>query len=846
MLRLATSAFHALRGRLRQRPDTEHEQALVRLAVGVFLFFYLLPKALTDAEANRGVDYLFLSAMIAFLIASLGIFCWILGNQKVSPVRRLLSISLDIGTVSFFMSQTDIHGLPMFLIYVWVTLANGFRFGPKYLVYSLALSICGFLVVLRLSPFWAANGDVAAVLIFGMLALSLYVLSLVKRMFDALNREEAANQAKRRFISVVSHEMRTPLNAIIGMGDLLREGQLNREQADMAQTMGTASRMLLRLVEDVLDFSKIEAGKLVIEETSFDLHALLNSTCRILQSQAQAKGLELRVSVMPEVPHALIGDPHHLRQILVNLVGNAIKFTEKGNITVHVSLLAEQPVSARVKFSVRDSGIGISPEAQQQIFDSFVQADQTTTRRFGGTGLGTTIAKQLVELMGGQIGLESAEGLGSTFWFELDLKRQPEPALATLSSELSGMRVMLVGFPLADRESIGQMLHAWGAIPVVPASLEEATHRVIADMGIAKPFHSILVWADSVELAERSAASLRRSAAAPLILCTPPGGEAALTILSSPTRAKFISTLMVPVQTRLLFNALHSISATEENDSPAGVVQLRDYLHRRSQEKQYRIIVADDSPTNRQVIGKILERGGHQVTLVDDGENVLDALETAEFDLAVLDRNMPVMGGIEALKAIRVLQADRRDLPVIILSADVTGETRDECNEAGADAFLPKPVEAIKLLDAVAVLCGKPASERRSLPAIVQVRNDSAVESLNLETLRLLEGLGTQTGFLERLIKVFISDNIQLLEKMDRSVTGRDFAEFRRLLHAMKGSAASIGADRLAQSCSTLNGRSDAELGLQFKQLVSSVRSEFERAREGLDRYVEDRKRTTG
>jgi two-component system sensor histidine kinase RpfC len=847
MTSMLSRGGRALRQRLRERPDTEHEQALVRLAVGVFLFFYLLPKALTETTASRGVDYQFLAAMIAFLVISLGIFVSILLSARISPLRRLLSITLDIGTVTFFMSQTDVHGLPMFLIYIWVTLANGFRFGPKYLVYSLALSICGFLVVLRLSPFWAANADTAAVLIFGMLALSLYVLSLVKRMFDALNREEAANLAKRRFISVVSHEMRTPLNAIIGMGDLLREGQLNREQADMAQTMGTASRMLLRLVEDVLDFSKIEAGKLTIEETPFDLHALLNSTCRILQAQAQAKGLELRVTVMPEVPHALAGDPHHLRQILVNLVGNAIKFTERGNVTVHVSLLSEQDNGVRVKFSVRDSGIGIAPEAQQQIFDSFTQADQSTTRRFGGTGLGTTIAKQLVELMGGQIGLESAEGLGSTFWFELTLQKQPESdTFAAGKSELSGARIMLVGFPLPDRESIGQTLQGWGAMAVVPASLDEAVQRLIADIGMSRPFHSVLVWADNVRSADLAAGSLQRSAGAPLILCIPPGADPALVAGLSGAKSTFTSMLRMPVQTRLLFNVLHSISAVEEADSPAGVVQLRDYLQRRSQDRQYRIIVADDSATNRQVIGKILERGGHAVTLVDDGEAVLDALETAEFDLAVLDRNMPGMGGIEALEAIRVMQRDGGRLPVIILSADVTPETRTECSDAGADAFISKPVEAIRLLDMVAELCGKPASERRHLGPVLQKEATSSAESLNLETLQLLEGLGSQSGFLERLVKVFISDNVQLLEKMERTVTSRDFPEFRRLLHAMKGSAASIGADRLAQSCSTLNGRSDAEIGLQFKPMVSTIRQEFERVREGLDRYVTERRRTTG
>jgi hypothetical protein len=233
------------------------------------------------------------------------------------------------------------------------------------------------------NEFWRAHTSLGVGLLIAMIAVNLYVLSLVRRMFDAIARAEAANQAKRRFISVVSHELRTPLNAIIGMADLMRDTTLSREQADMLQTLRGSSQVMLGLVEDVLDFSKIEAGKLVLERTDFDLHALVNSTSRILQAQAQAKGVEFVVSIMPEVPPAVRGDAHHLRQVLINLAGNAVKFTERGSVTVHVSLQEETEARLRVKFSVRDTGIGISPEAQQRIFESFTQADQSTTRRFG-------------------------------------------------------------------------------------------------------------------------------------------------------------------------------------------------------------------------------------------------------------------------------------------------------------------------------------------------------------------------------------------------------------------------------------------------------------------------------
>jgi two-component system sensor histidine kinase RpfC len=251
---------------------------------------------------------------------------------------------------------------------------------------------------------------------------------------------------------------------------------------------------MLGLVEDVLDFSKIEAGKLQLEKTDFDLHALVNSTCRIVGAQAAAKGIEFVVSIMPEVPPAVRGDPHYLRQILINLAGNAVKFTERGSVSVHVSVLSETEARARLKFSIRDTGLGIAREAQAMIFESFTQADQSTTRRFGGTGLGTTIAKQLAELMGGRIGLESAVGLGSTFWVELELDKQAERATGGVG-ELADARILLVGFPPEQRQPLEQALAGWGAVPIAAATVEDAVARLVAEISLAKPYHSALLYA---------------------------------------------------------------------------------------------------------------------------------------------------------------------------------------------------------------------------------------------------------------------------------------------------------------------------------------------------------------
>ena len=824
------------RAHLAARPDTEHEQALVRIIITILLVLYLLPGATGVAR-----ELLFFVGGTHFALSVL-VFTNILNSTERSPARRVLAMVGDFATVTCYMVMFGERASPLFLMYVWVTLANGFRFGAVYLLASLGIGVAGFATVLAFSGFWQTHLALAYGLLVGFVLLSLYVRSLVTKLFDAIAHAEAANLAKRRFISVVSHEMRTPLNAIIGMSDLLRDTTLSREQADMLQTLRGSSRVMLSLVEDVLDFSKIEAGKLSLEKIDFDLHALVNSTSRILAAQAQAKGLDFVVSIMPEVPPAVRGDPHHLRQVLINLIGNAVKFTERGSVTLHVSAQGETANAVRLKFSIRDTGMGITPEAQAKIFDSFTQADQSTTRRFGGTGLGTTIARQLVRLMGGQIGLESAVGLGSTFWAEIELEKQPERA-GTGTGELAGARMLMVGFPAGDRPALEQALTGWGATPVQVANVDDGVARLIGEISLAKPYHSVMIYGagDVLKLAQR----FRRAVpdpAPPLILAVPQTSNVRrLEALSS----GFGAMLELPVDKRLLFNVLHSVSAHDELRE--GVVRLQDYARRGSSTRKLEVLVADDNPTNREVIGKILERGGHTVTLVDDGEQALDAIERHRPDIVLLDRNMPGMGGMEALQAIRLLGHSREQLPVAMLSADVTPEAKREALDAGFDAFLPKPIEAVRLLDEVQALTfGRP--EVRSLDFPAAARAPSAGQPtpvINRETLGHLRELSPNAAFVENLVGVFLTDSDALLGRVEQALAARNYKEFRSLLHAMKGSSASIGTERLTALCGSLGSLSDAEMRLQGSSLLRSLGDELGTTRAELERYVRESKQST-
>jgi two-component system, sensor histidine kinase RpfC len=828
-----------LRARLAARPDTEHEQGILRLLITALGALYLLPDALAHRETWP------LYVMTTHFVLAVIIFLRIAYSSDISPTRRVFAQLADVAAITWYLAFFGEAGGPLFLLYIWVTLGSGFRFGAGYLISELVMSVIGFGIVIYVNDFWHAHAKLGIGLLIGMIAVSLYVLSLVRRMFDALARAEAANLAKRRFISVVSHELRTPLNAIIGMSDLLRDTQLNREQADMLQTLRSSSRVMLGLIEDVLDFSKIEAGKVVLERTEFDLHALVNSTCRIVASQAAAKGVDFVLSIMPEVPPAVRGDPHHLRQVLINLAGNAVKFTEHGSVTVHVSVQAETETSVRLKFSIRDTGIGIAPEAQAKIFESFTQADQSTTRRFGGSGLGTTIAKQLVGLMGGRIGLESAIGLGSTFWVEIDLEKQPEQAGAA-SGDLAAAKILLVGFPASAREAMEEALAGWGAVPTAVANLDQGVARLVAEISRAKPYHSALLYAsgEDLQLAQR----FRRAApnpAPPTILAVPRDADVRrFEVLSS----GFASVLELPFDKRRLFNVLHSVAAGEEVHGE-GVVRLQDYARRGSAGVKLRVLVADDNATNREVVGKILERSGHMATLVSDGEQTLDAVERDAHDIVILDRNMPGMGGLEALQALRLMMRGRERLPVIMLSADVTTEAKREALEAGADCFLAKPVEALRLLDEIQRLAGSKAEPSRKPDAPALLHRPAAAAApavVNAETLGHLEELGSSLAFVEKLIRVFLSDSSAILERIEKVLAGRDYHEFRSLVHAMKGSSASMGTDHLTRTCTSLGGLSDAEIRLQGPALLRMLGEEVGATRAQLERYLLERRKSAG